>query len=363
MIIMEFWIGLVVVSCICIALIDLVPISMRKTIPYIYLFLLWFIMGFRYMIGWDYQSYMNLFYYVNWGDLYPEITFIALAVILRDFGFNYQALFVLYSMLLFFFLYIAIKNYTKSSRIFLFALILFFLTPILFWNSLSVIRQSVSVMIFFWASKYIISRELIKYLLAIAFASLWHLSALPLIFCYWICHRKFTIKKHILFVISMLFFYKFNIFQAILISLIDYLGTYSNYLNDVSAGFSSGFTAIFSLLLYVLILMFKKNDDLEGNMFLNMYALSIMCIIIFNFSGAIYRMRMYFEIFYTILLPSTIVVINQRYRTKIFYLLFIPIAIMFLANVNSHHYSIDGILHPFMSSNNIEFQFNFNIFE
>lgn len=155
---MEFWIGLVIFCLICILFERFLPQHINNVMPYVLLFVLWFISAFRYTIGWDYESYISLFSLVEYGDVYPELSFIIIAAFFRNIGFDYQSIFVFYSTLTFLFLWAGLKYYLNTSREILLALLLFLVSTDLYFNSFSIIRQFLAVSIMFYASQYIIKK-------------------------------------------------------------------------------------------------------------------------------------------------------------------------------------------------------------
>lgn len=359
---MEFWIGLVFFSLLCMVIGKVLPRHINSIVPLILVSILCFITAFRYMIGWDYESYMTMFYSVELGDFYPEASFIVVSILLRNLGFDYQAIFVFYAVLTFVFLWKGIKVYSKENDVRILALILFLLSPFLYWNSFNGIRQMLAVCIFFWGAQYIISKEFWKYISVVLFASLWHYSAAPLIFLYWICSRRYSKKFYVvLFILSFIISY-FGLIDISLRYILTSINMYEVYLDSTAAKSTTNITLIFWCGIFFMGIFYRNLNDDIYNLSINMFFIAILSIFFVSFSGPLYRMRWYFECFYIILFAKIIINVNKRYNTKLFYAIVICLVVIFINSVSIKPQSIGAILHPYLSANNIEYKFNFKLF-
>lgn len=358
---MLFWFALTFVCVIFLLFVRVVPLRLRIICPILFCFILFFITGFRYMIGWDYESYLYLFNNVELNDIYPELSFRVISILFRFYGFDYQIIFVFYSMLTFLFLFFAIKKYVENSEEALLALILFVLIPTLYLGSLSTIRQSLAMAIFFWGSKYIITREFHKYLLTILLATVFHYSAVCLIVCY-IFNEKYKKSFYIVTLVCSIVVSKLNIAPSILEIIFNSLGIYSHYFNKLNeANFSSGVTIYFYVFLYLLVIAYLDNNNNKENFLINMYSISFFCLFVLSFSDVLYRIRIYFEIFGIVLIAKLIIIFCRKFGNKLGYYILIPFIIIFLFTIYKIPNSVDGKIHPYTSANNINYQFNFKL--
>ena len=101
---MVFWIGLVLFTFLAVITERLVPVSYKKFIPLVVIFVFTFLGMFRYEIGTDYDWYVILFNQVTLNDEYPEPSFLIIVEILRYFHMSYQSLFLVYELLIMTFL-------------------------------------------------------------------------------------------------------------------------------------------------------------------------------------------------------------------------------------------------------------------
>ena len=148
---MEFWIGLVIFCLGCIAVERLLPKSINRIVIYILFMVLCFIAGFRFEIGWDYESYMTMFYNTEIDDIYPEISFRLISVFFREWGFDFQIIFVIFSILTSFFLWVGLRYYLKDWMQMTIAIVIYSLMLEGYWMTLSQIRQFLAIAIFVFA--------------------------------------------------------------------------------------------------------------------------------------------------------------------------------------------------------------------
>ena len=108
---MVFWIGLAIFMFSSVIAERLVPIQYKKFIPIIVIGVLTFLGMFRYEIGTDYDWYVVLFNQVTLNDAYPEPSFLIIVEVLRYFHMSYQAMFIVYELLIMIFLWIILFLY------------------------------------------------------------------------------------------------------------------------------------------------------------------------------------------------------------------------------------------------------------
>jgi len=145
----------------------------------------------KFGVGTDYTSYVQTFKVINglglseflrnFGDKY-EIGIYALARIASLFPYELNIFFGLFSFGTLVFLYLGLKRY-KLPYIWLVILLYLF---VLFPTSLNLVRQMLAASIFFYATSLIHQKKLWKYVLLVAFAGLFHKSALLLLPVYFL---------------------------------------------------------------------------------------------------------------------------------------------------------------------------------
>ena len=233
---MVFWIGLAIFTLIAVIAERLVPIQYKKFIPLIVLGVLTFLGMFRYEIGTDYDWYVVLFHQVKLTDAYPEPSFLFIVEALRYFHMSYQAMFIVYELLIMIFLWKGIQQYTKDSEIQVLVLALFLCLQYFF--SLNGIRQGVSMVLIFWGYQYCLQRKLLKYLLVVAVAVAFHYTAVVALVLYWIPKKIYSWSVYAVIFVAAFIIFKLNIILSLLSILLSVLhvdGRYLSYISDVDS--------------------------------------------------------------------------------------------------------------------------------
>ena len=133
----------------------------------------------------DYMGYyrilnlQNLILLFNYcGTLYGEIGWLILCWMFKQFGFYVMVAFLaLFSCLLYYRFFI---NYVPANFYWL-AIFLYIFNPGLMLLHTTAMRQSISIALFLLSIEYIVKKDVIRYILIIGFASLFHKSALVLL--------------------------------------------------------------------------------------------------------------------------------------------------------------------------------------
>lgn len=160
--------------------------------------------GLRWGVGTDYWQYSrNYNYYVQdvWEDFRtlnePGLKLIAkLASLVND---DYVVMFFLAAVVT---VGLVVWTISKYSNAFAFSILLYIFSGS--WHgSFNIVRQFLAGAILFAGHRYIVERKFIKYMLVVAIASLFHISALAMIVLYFIPNRKLK-PKEIVFLIGIM---------------------------------------------------------------------------------------------------------------------------------------------------------------
>lgn len=190
------------------------------------------IAGLRYNVGTDYITYDAIFsdvLDVNVTDTYLWIEPGYLALInFVDIinGTNQLVLFIIASLSMYYY-YNAFK-YFNNSKLYLILSLLFFIA-ILYFPIINISRQMLAVSIFFFAIKYIIQKQFIKYLLFILLAAMFHKTAIILIPMYWLLNIKYSKFGLIIFFIISILILILNPIQLLINIIISNELPYYNY--------------------------------------------------------------------------------------------------------------------------------------
>lgn len=173
----------------------------------IYSFLMWFVGSFRYGIGNDFFTYKSLYENLmnpNYPSQYLEPAFRCYVFVLNYISVDVQVLFVLYITLTLFFVYRGAKYYFPDKRYYILFLLLYFLA----FNggytvSFNIMRQSLAMAIIFYSTRYVLERNISKFIVFVFFAFINHYSAILFMFLYFLPKFKIGLRKS--FVCIMIF--------------------------------------------------------------------------------------------------------------------------------------------------------------
>lgn len=364
---MLFWV-LFVSVCLGLFLIeDLTEIRFKKYVHWLVASILVIVGGFRYRIGWDYDAYVHYFETSDVNDLYPEITLRYLIHYLREINFDYQAIFLIYSILTIFFLWMGIKYFTKPHYRIL-SLLIYAYLPNMFWGSFSTIRQALAMAIVFWGMKYLVDKALIKYCVVIISAAFIHESSLLMLPLYFFINRIFPRYVHLTMVLAAIF----CVVTGLHLKIIEYCVNLLNLTNALYyinwGAHKSTFITILDWLFFVIWLLIiglkhKIIRNEQDELVINLTTLGIIINLLTDFSGQLNRFVWYFDIFRIALLPIWILSFAKMYRRLTRYILVLSFACIFLLALYRVTQSVEAINHDDFSAGNIEYEFNFQLFK
>ncbi|AFQ45972.1 EpsG family protein [Desulfosporosinus meridiei] len=271
----------------------------------------------RYDVGIDYLGYIDMYnVIVRSGSLADipqysiEYSFRVLSLISYILIGSPQLLFAVYAALTNFFILLGIYFYRKETKM---STMMFMYSCLFFFLTMNITRQMLAVSIIFFASKYIINKSFLKYLLFVLLAVFFHKSAIIALVLYSLALDHVNIKKiirvikYILPVIILFFMnYLITLFD-LLINLWDPYKKYSltyQITSDMTIG--SGFMAM--LIICLLFYNNYKQGLLRSSEKFQYFTvqITILATIFFlteyrlaNFGG---RVSLYFQIFIIIAL-------------------------------------------------------------
>ena len=232
------------------------------------------------------------------------------------------------------------------------------------------------MVLIFWGYRFCLERKLLKYLIVVAIASSIHYSAAVAVVLYFVPTKVFSWYKYaIVFVLTFVVF-KLDIvliFLSTLFGILQVDGRYLNYLSDADSVKMTGLLMFvkFALFSIARIAILELKPQYKG--LLNLWFIGLLGHFLFAFSLPITRLTKYFEYFIILIIPYTIQYLNSNFllqvKDKIYnfkwgYILLLFYMYTFL-NVMSG-IPQDYITHwrnQYPSSMNIEYQFNFKIFD
>lgn len=285
-----------------------VKTSNIKYFNYSYL-IIFLISGLRFDVGYDFPLY--------YGWIKGDINFLedqldrleffsrSLVVFSHDINF-YQLFFIVTSFFIVFSTYKVIK---ENSNDYVISTLVFLSFPIFFFNSLSIIRQYVALSIVFYSFKYIKSRNLLKFMISIAVAFLFHKSAVVALVLYWVYNIKL---KNIHFLI--IFLGGFFSSKLVYILVENFIPYYLIYLDrKIGVGGDKILLAFQVIGLFILFFVDKKQNDYSYRFYLNTFFIGLFIwSSLAPYGHAGFRGALYFMVFFILLFPEIINLVKER---------------------------------------------------
>lgn len=194
-----------------------------SAVPFLY------IAAMRYNVGTDYEVYTKMQipmllkgvdYKLKFEYLYQLL--IKIGVALGD----VQWVFILTHLVLLFVLWKALKNLSVDLRLSVFI----FMFGAFFNYSLNAMRQCISIVIFLYAIKYIVNRDLFKYIIAIIIAFLFHKTGIFYLPLYWLPLLKIDDKLGLVLIGLGAVFER--VIRILLVKFFQLIGFYSSYFSS-----------------------------------------------------------------------------------------------------------------------------------
>lgn len=265
-----------------------------------------FIGGFRYMVGTDYISY--LFMYNN--NIKVNIAFDFIAKIASHFG-GATALFFIYNFLTLFFIFLGLKNLDKDSKPMAYFCYLF----TFYTTSFNIVRQSAAIAIIFYSYKFIINKDLKKWMFFVLLASLFHSSALICLPFYFIINAKKKSYKFLIFILTLIISFKY-IDIINLLSGFSYFSHYSIYANTIDELANNRMFYIDLLLLIYILFNVKRitNIDKKFDFYIFIFVIGFALEFTGFFNPYVKRIAEYFLISKVVILPQ--IALSYSYAKK-----------------------------------------------
>lgn len=292
--------------------------SLTNIIMLIWLIVIVFISGFRVDLGQDFSGYKSNFENQEFSHYEPLVAL--LCEIFYYINLPYIYFFVALSLFTFIFF---LKFVSGKDREIQYLIVLIFLAlPHYYFQTYNLTRQMLAVVIFAYASTLIGSK--IKYIFYIIICSMIHQSvlfAIPFVI-FLELFKSFKYDK-LLYIASLIIFINPSLIQTT----ISFLGSlfkheYSeNYLlthQEYSLDFSYGPIIIINIFLTIFIIINKRKFYSIGMQ--REYNYFLIGQILFNFLSwdmALARFSYYFIFFYISIIPSLVILFNDKYKNII----------------------------------------------
>jgi len=272
-----------------------------------------FISGLREYVGPDFDDYVRLYQDKTHEDEI-EFGFEMVMKLLQSFNLNYNFLFLLFSLLTCLFVYFGIKKHTLNVNI---AFLIFLLIPGLYLNSFSIVRQSFSIAVSFYAFHYLLSKNYYKYLLIMAVGFSIHYSCLIAMVIHLIVFKFpniFNKRNIFIFLLISLVFTQIDLFN-LLASIFENL-KYAKYFLGESIKVSIVKILVLNTMAFLILINYEKIKNRFPNQkyFMMLYFFSVIFTNIFSSFIFLTRVTYYFRIFEIIVVADLIYLWSKKYR-------------------------------------------------
>ena len=280
-------------------------------------FSLFLLSGFRVGVGIDYVNYERWFYDIYTYDYnHIEIGFIAIVKSIQVFTMDSQWLFIIMSLLTFIGLYISIIKFSKypALSVFLFCCMGFLS------HSLNLSRQFIAIMIILYAYRYVINGSLVKYVMSVFLASLFHQTALILLPIYFLLRLKLNTRWYIVgIIVSGGLMALSGPIKSYLVNTFYPQYYDAEFVNDViiSPYYIMISIGLMSLVVFLLIRKRLSMENIKDRFVINMvYIVSILHIFL-AWVPLSNRVSLYMDISLIIIIPYLVSLIETKFRRRV----------------------------------------------
>ena len=317
-------------------------IYIGNTFMYMALFVIIFFAGFRFEIGYDYTKYLAGYMFddelKHWEPFFNFFVRMSRHI---DFGMGIQFMFLFFSTLTIFIVYMALKSLTPHYRL---GLLFYLLIPALYLNSFSVVRQGIAIVILLYGLQYITTNVNYKKYMFIAFtAFMFHYGSL-FVAVIFLLGAKFFQNVY------SWVFYSFLIVSSFFLSFAHIGGMILSVMPghfDAYAGYELGVSPLKLMVVnsFFLFFMVQKNIFIKSKLEKYLFNSLFIGLLIFNtFSDFVYvtRLAQYFLVAEIVLVPIYLYSIKGQLTKKIVFGLFL---MYYLFNFNYALYRDEQFLH------------------
>lgn len=318
------------------------------------LLLLSFISGFRKNVGVDWKGYSEIFFDIGKGqnEYRLEEGFYFLNKIIHDFGGSATIMFFVVAFISWYFIFRSVSDLILPWFIYF-----LFVNEYFFW-SMNGVRQFISIGIFLFSIKFIITREKFKYFIFIFVAILFHKSSAILLIFYFLPYDKLFNRSIwiILFILSFILGY-FSLFKIFIVDfvqvLLQYITIFSNYnsffeneqfvASDLNLGFGFYFQLITSFIIILLSNKFIIKYP-ESKIYFVLFMISAIIFNLFYMFSPIGRINIFLLIIKCILLS---IISSHYWETKKHQVLILLLLFFYFIIFSSAIYNSSNMCSPY----------------
>lgn len=224
--------------------------------------------GFRYYVGTDYGVYINL--YNSKANI--DLGFSVISKIASLF-YGYKSLFFIYNFLTLLFIYLGLNNINKKIRPLAYVCYLF----LYFTLSFNIVRQSLSVAIVFYAYKFLLNKDLKKWILFLFLAFCFHNTAIICLPLYFILNTKNTKLKFMYVLLTLFISLNYIDIINLITRSLPFMSHFEMYAVEIKELANNRMFFLDMAILFYMLLFRKKlvKNDKNNSVYMFMYILFI----------------------------------------------------------------------------------------
>ncbi|AVK82732.1 hypothetical protein C3943_03755 [Lysinibacillus sp. B2A1] len=292
--------------------------------------------GLRYGVGLDYFSYEDWFKYWDM-SFSSEWIYMFIMYIVKMANGEFYIITIIMAIVTNLFIYLGIKNWGVKGEYLFLSVLLYCSEHFLIY--LNLMRQGAAVAIFFYASKFIVTRSFKKYLLFIILASGFHYSAIFLLVLYFLPNIRIKYKLYCTLLIVAILVTYLGITNEILNFIVKFTPYSDKYYNHVYL--QSGdidwfspvvlFRVVFSVIL-IYLSSFGYDSLKKISLIITFYQIGIILNILSLSTFMFDRIGIYLRIFEIVIVPILMSLIKDKYLRQLLFIFLFVFMLIVISN-------------------------------
>lgn len=311
-----------------------------KKIPFLFSLLLLAVVSGLQVSGVDIPNYKDLYTL----ELIKPVEFFQIEPLFKiiyrisDFLFHdFQGTVLISSIITLSFVYAALLQYRKYIN---YGIMIFAYLCIYFLVGFTLLRQMIAISIFLYSLRYIEENKMVKFFLLILLASLFHISVIVCLPCYWLCSEKTKIQTRLFVYMAIVPFTLFILFNIkpvynYFINQIISEGRYLQYVEDQQIGIGNLVLRLPIIICVLYISFYHKRDNAIIEISKKLILYDVAFSFTYYFLPILNRCSYYFKIAYMFVIIEVCkrMLKNQKERNVMICLIFLCLFVYQLCTV------------------------------
>lgn len=314
------------------------------------------ISGFRDYLSGDYRAYVE-WYYSKTRDFDFEFGFVWLMDVLRWFHCSHYFLFFFFSVSSVTLVFLGVKKYTKHSTL---AFFFYLLIPVLYLNSWSIIRQTFTMSIAFYAFHFLISKKYFYFALLMGIAISFHKTAIIILLVFIVIFKVADTIKTVHLIVLLLI--SLILSQIHWVSFFSGLFVNTHYLDYFKKGYIASstlkITVLNGLAIFLLFYYEKMKTAYPNQKYLMLlYFFSVFVTNLFASINDLTRLAYYFTIF-EIVVFADLIFLELKNRRLLFFSGFYIYGVVFFIYTLKVDYNLNSQNTKYIPYNCVFYKFD-----